>query len=127
MFFSDESTVQQFTTSKRYVHRPTGKQFDEWYTTQTMKHSPSVMIWGEMFVNGMARLFFVPPGMTMNDQKYVDLLKDKLELHMAIHKCKIFMQDGAPCHHSKIVTQFLKVKENSNPGLAQKQFTFEPY
>ena len=64
-----------------------------------------------MFVNETARLFFLPPGMTINGQKYVDLLKDKLELHMAIHKCKIFMQDGAPCHRSKIVTQFLKSKK----------------
>ena len=54
-----------------------------------MKHPPSVMIWGGMSVNGMAGLFFLPPGMTMNDQKYIDLLKDKLELHMAIHKYKI--------------------------------------
>ena len=30
---------------------------------------------------------------------------------MAIHKCKIFMQDGEPCHHSKIITQFLQSKE----------------
>ena len=38
VFFSDESTIQQLTTRKRYVHRPTGKRFDERYTTQTMKH-----------------------------------------------------------------------------------------
>ena len=36
-------------------------------------------------------------------QKYLDLLKNKLELHMAVHKCSIFMQDGAPCHRAKIV------------------------
>ena len=47
----------------------------------------------------------------MNGQKYIDLLNNKLELHMAIHKCKIFMQDGAPCHRSKIVPQFLKSKK----------------
>ena len=68
----------------------------------------SVMIWGGMSVNGTAGLFFVPPGTTMNNQKYVDLLKDKLKLHIAINKCKIFMQDGAPRHRSKIVTQFFK-------------------
>ena len=44
----------------------------------------------------------------MNGQKYVDLLK---ELHMAIHKYKIFMQNSVPCHCSKIVTQFLKSKK----------------
>ena len=110
-FFSDESTVQQFTTHKCYVHRPTRKRFDERYTTQTMKHPPSVMIWDGMSVNETAELFFLPPQTTMNGQKYIDLLKDKLELHMAIHKCKILMQDGAPCHRSKIVTQFLKSKK----------------
>ncbi|CAM1330816.1 Uncharacterised protein at_DN1629 [Pycnogonum litorale] len=76
-----------------------------------MKHPPSVMIWGGISVNGTAGLFFLPSGTTMNGQKYVDLLKNKLELHMAIHKCKIIMQDGAPCHRSKIVTQFLKSKK----------------
>ena len=30
---------------------------------------------------------------------------------MAIHKCKMFMQDGAPCHRSNIVTQSLKSKK----------------
>ena len=101
--FSDESTVQQFTTHHRYVCRPTGKRFGERYTTQSMKHPPSVLIWGGMSVNA--------PGTTMNGQKYVDLLKDKLELYMVIHKCKIFMQDGALRHRSKTVTQFLESKK----------------
>ena len=47
----------------------------------------------------------------MNGQKYLDLLKNKLELHMAVHKCSVFMQDGAPCHRAKIVTQFLKTQK----------------
>ena len=47
----------------------------------------------------------------MNGQKYVNLLKNKLEQHIAIHKCKMSMKDGAPCHRSKIVTQFLKSKK----------------
>ena len=111
VFFFDECTVQQLATCKRHVCRSTGKQFDKRYTTQTTKHPASVMIWGGMSVNGTAGLFFLPPGTTMNDQKYVDLLKDKLKLYMAIHKCKIFMQDGAPCHRCKIVTQFLKSKK----------------
>ena len=47
----------------------------------------------------------------MNGQKYLDLLKNKLELHMAVRKCSVFMQDGAPCHCAKIVTQFLKAQK----------------
>ena len=30
---------------------------------------------------------------------------------MAVHKCSVFMQDGAPCHRAKIVTQFLKAQK----------------
>ena len=69
------------------------------------------MIWGGMSVNGTAGLFFLPVRTTMNAQRYTDLLKNKLELHMSIHNCTIFMQDGAPCHRAKIVTQFLKSKK----------------
>jgi len=42
--------------------------------------------------------------------KYLELMKEKLELHMAVHNCEIFMYDGAPCHRAKIVTDFLKTK-----------------
>ena len=69
------------------------------------------MIWGGMLINGTAGLFFLPPGTIINGQKYLDLLKNKLELHMAVHKCSVFMQDGAPCHRAKIVTQFLKAQK----------------
>ena len=64
-----------------------------------------------MSINGTTGLFFLPSETTMNGQKYLDLLKNKLELHMAVHKCSVFMQDGAPCHRAKIVTQFLKTQK----------------
>ena len=38
VLFSDESTVQQLTTRRRYIRRPIGKQFHEKNTIQTMKH-----------------------------------------------------------------------------------------
>ena len=65
------------------------------------------MIWGAMTKNGTAGLYFLTPGTTMNGSKYVDLLKTKLLLHMSVHNTSIFMQDGAPCHRSKIVKKFL--------------------
>ena len=43
----------------------------------------------------------------MNGQKYLELLKEKLQFYMQFHNCDIFMQDGAPCHRSKIVTNLL--------------------
>lgn len=36
------------------------------------------------------------------------MLKGTLELHMNVHGCRIFMQDGASCHRTKIVSKFLK-------------------
>ena len=119
VLFSDESTLQQFTVRKRNIRRPPGKRYDEKYTMATMKHPPSQMVWGAMSCNGTAGHYFLTPGTTMNGQKYVELLKDKLEMHMEIHNCTTFMHDGAPCHRSKIVTEFLrkqKIKTLDWPG-----------
>ena len=47
----------------------------------------------------------------MNGQKYLNLMKEKLQLHMPVHECTIFMQDGAPCHRSKIAKEYFKEKK----------------
>ena len=47
----------------------------------------------------------------MNGARYLEMLQEKLQLHMVVHKCTTFMQDGAPCHGSKIVSEFLKKKK----------------
>ena len=44
----------------------------------------------------------------MTSQKYVELLHKKLELHMAVCNCTVFMQSGARCHCAQLVTHFLK-------------------
>ena len=51
-----------------------------------MKHTPTQTIWGAMSANGTAGIYFLKPGTTMNGAKYVELLKDKLPTHMAIHQ-----------------------------------------
>jgi len=43
----------------------------------------------------------------MNGPRYVELLAGKLNFHMAVHNCTIFVQDGAPCHRSKVDKTFL--------------------
>ena len=94
VLFFDESTFQQFVVRKRHVRRPTGKRFDERYTIPTVKHPPSQMVWGAMFRNGVAALSFLPPETTINGPKYVQLLLEKLKLHLQVDNCQIFMQDG---------------------------------
>ena len=64
-----------------------------------------------MSIKGTAGVFFLTPGTTMNGAKYLELLKNKLQLHMNVHECTIFMQDGAPCHKAKTVSNFLKSKK----------------
>jgi len=110
VLFSEETTIQQFASKKRTVRRPPGTQYNERFTQQTMKHPPSVMIWGAISTQGTAGLFFLDPGITMNGKKYLELMKEKLELHMAVHNCEIIIHGGAPCHRAKIVTDFLKTK-----------------
>ena len=70
--------------------------------------------WGAMSVKGTVVLLFLTPGTTTNGAKYLQLLKNKLQFHMNVHECTIFMQDGAPCHKAKIVSNFLKSKKDSS-------------
>lgn len=55
----------------------------------------------------------------MKGQKYVALLKGKLELHIAVYKCKTFMQGGV--HHSKSSYHFLEVKEYQSPSTCKEK------
>ena len=107
VLFSDELIFQQFVVQKRHVRRLTGKRFDERYTIPTVKYPPSQMVWGAMSRNGVAALSFLPPGTTINGPKYVQMLSEKLKLHLQVHNCQIFMQDSAPCHRSKVAKNFL--------------------
>ena len=88
-----------FVPHHMHIREPLSKHFDKKYIVATMKHRPSQMISG---------LYFIPPNTTMNGPKYVELLKEKLNIYMHIHGCMIFMQDGAPCNRSKVATVFLK-------------------
>ena len=68
-----------------------------------MKHPPTrQIIWGAMSKNGTAGLYFLAPGTTINGPKYLELLKNKLLLRMAVYNTTIFM------HRSKIVKKFLR-------------------
>ena len=103
VLFSYKFTIQQFTQRKSTVCRSIGTQFNDCYT-QAMVNSPCVMIWGAMSSNGTDGLLFLPIETTMNGIKYCKIL----EVHMAMYECNMFVHDGAPCHRSKLVSDFLK-------------------
>ena len=52
----------------------------------------------------------------MNGPKYVQMLLEKLKLHLQVDNCQIFMQDGAPCHRFKVAKKFL---DSNNIDLLQ--------
>lgn len=69
-------------------------------------------------------LYVVPPKTTVNSNMYLNLLHEKMELYMRVHKYSIFMHDGAPCHRSKIITKYLRTQKiklldwpDNNPDL----------
>ena len=71
------------------------------------------MIWGAMSVSGTAALYFLPAGVTMYGSRYVNLLREKLQLYMVVNQCSVFMYDGTPCHRSTVVQNFLDQQEIS--------------
>ena len=110
IMWTDESTFEQFGTRAKHIRRPVGQRYKMQYTVQTMKHPIKQMIWGAISVHGKAGLFFLPKGTTMNGNRYLNLLKDKLETDFAIHGTTTLMHDGAPCHRAKLVSGWLQSK-----------------
>ncbi len=72
------------------------------------KHPPKVMVWGCFSWRGRLGLEFLKIGEMMNGLRYCQLLDEKLEFFMSQHGTSCFLQDGAPCHRSKIVTTWFQ-------------------
>ena len=46
------------------------------YMQETVKHLPSVMVWGAISIKGTARLLFLKLRTTMNGQRHLNLMKE---------------------------------------------------
>lgn len=101
IWFTDESYF--------YLNPPAGKNKFVWAKTkpdnnfvQRPSHSSKILIWMAVSYHG---IFWRAIDGTMNGESYVNLLKHEfipfLESKNLMDKC-IFMQDGAPCHTSKV-------------------------
>ena len=109
VLFCDESPSNSlwFERGSSVDQQQTAKRFDERCTIPTVELPPNQMVWGVMSRNGIAAVSFLPPGTTLNEPKYVQMLSEKLKLHQQVHNCQIFMQDGTPCHCSKVAKNLL--------------------
>jgi transposase len=70
------------------------------------------MVWGCFSWRGRGGIEFLKTGEMMNGVRYRQLLDEKLEFFMDRHGCTHFLQDGAPCHRSKIVTAWFQQRPN---------------
>lgn len=77
------------------------------YTTHTVKHPDSVTVWGSFSYFGQGNLFFfLPKNIRMNQDNYFELILDKLDECMQKCSADVFVQDGAPCHTAKLITNW---------------------
>jgi hypothetical protein len=110
VMYSDESTFSLVNSRSVMVRR--GKQMNRYkhrFVVKTVKHAASVMVWACFSgKKGRGGLYFLPKNCTMNGERYKQVLADHLIPFMRIHKTAYFLQDGAPCHKSKVVMTFLK-------------------
>jgi hypothetical protein len=57
-------------------------------------------------------MYALPKNTTMNGERYKDVLADHLIPQMMATRTPFFLQDGAPCHKARLVTNYLKQYEN---------------
>ena len=77
------------------------------YAISTVSHPLSVMIWGAITVQGACNLWFVQRNTTINGETYITILKKEIRKHMRLRRTKIFQQNYAPPHRSKLAKQWL--------------------
>ena len=112
VMFSDETIISQFRSNRPFVRRPVKQRYNPRYVINSTRSAPKVMIWGAITANGRAGLHFVPAGETVNAERYLKIIKEKVPPFMAIRSTTILQQDGAPAHKSKEVQRWV----NSNDG-----------
>lgn len=107
VMFSDESQIRQFHSYAPTIRRPPGQRCNKRFTLPSVKHSPSVMVWGVISARGPIELWPVPPKTTVNAAIYQQILEDRLCEGMKDKNCTTFQHDGAPCHKAKRVRDWL--------------------
>lgn len=109
VIFTDESTLETLQNRSRYVRRRRGEEFLPDCVRQTVKHPDKIMIWSSISVHGTGRLYIVN-GM-MNAQQYQEVLQTRFVPQMLQwfpDGNAVLMHDGAPCHRSRQISQYLE-------------------
>lgn len=110
VIFSDECRLEVMTESTHFVRRRSGEKYKDGCTINRVKHPAAVMIWGCITAAGPGPLYFVE-GTLRQDQyrriisdvflPFLDALEPPLDDYT-------FMQDGAPCHTARSITDIFE-------------------
>lgn len=107
VLWSDEASFEVTDNQRgRVYRRPGSDPTDSRYTTHTVKHPDSLMVWGCFLYHGVGNLVFLPKNIRMNQNNYFQLVLDELDDCVLQCEADIFMQDGAPCHRAKLITDW---------------------
>ena len=64
------------------------------------------MVWGCFSYYGLEKLVFLPKNVRMNKNNYFELILDELDECMEKCNADNFIQDGAPCHTTKLIVDW---------------------
>ena len=106
VIFTDEAKFQINARRRLYVRRNVSQQLVAKYLNLTVKHSPSITVWGAIRGDGSRTI--VRADDIVDSNEYQRILSDALP---NIYSSRfIFQHDGAPCHRSASTTAFLEAK-----------------
>ena len=109
IMWSDESNFYLNQRVTPFVRRSRDSNpTDPRFTTNSVKHPGSIMVWACMCSKGRGGLYFLPHNARMNAKSYIDVLQNHLLPFMTIKGTETFMQDGAPCHTARVVKDWLR-------------------
>ena len=109
VLFTDETRIAiRNDCSKTRLRRRTGERLH--FITPTVKHPPAVMMWGAFEANGVGRIRFLEKNETCNSAWYLKVLREQVKWSAnSLFGGTFYLQDdGAPCHRSKIVKDFVR-------------------
>jgi transposase len=115
--WSDESMIRLQISNEGKIYRRAGDKYSSDCVVKNLKHPTQIMIWGMISSRGVGPLVFVDGH--MNSEKYINILKnegipqlrDWFGRAVQGRAPYYFMQDGAPCHTSKVSTGFLQMNK----------------
>lgn len=108
VMFTDESHFFVQGQRSQHVRRSQGEKYQDCHIDQYVKHPQKKMFWGCFSFHGVGSL--QPIEGMMRSPQYIEIIRKKIVPEMDRRYpdgTGILQQDLAPCHTSKVVTQFM--------------------